>query len=296
MLMVAGDYLSGIQWIPSFLKHAPDIGFTIADVVAPAFVFIIGLNFGPSFQRRLESGISAAYRHFFLRYLSLIGIGAIISAGASMVGKPDGWGVLQALGVAGIITLAVVRFPTWARFVLGLLLLAGYQFFLDAAMLQNVLESSHGGLFGAISWSGLLILATVIADFWRKEMTPYLLSIAAVIALAVVSALLVPISKNRVSFSYVLLTLAISAVVFLLFELSAKAASNSRGLLCWWGENALALYLIHLLALSVFVTPGIDWWYLNISPWLAALQLAVIIGFMSTAAFWMHSLVGRKGR
>ena len=53
MLMVIGDYLSGIAFVPEFLKHAPDIGLTVADLVAPAFVFVIGLNIGPSFSRRI---------------------------------------------------------------------------------------------------------------------------------------------------------------------------------------------------------------------------------------------------
>ena len=79
ILMVMGDFLSGVNFVPAFLKHAPDIGLTIADTVAPAFIFVIGLNFGPSFARWLRLGQMVAYRQFFMRYLSLIGIGAIIS-------------------------------------------------------------------------------------------------------------------------------------------------------------------------------------------------------------------------
>jgi predicted acyltransferase len=65
--MVGGDYLGGVQVVPVFLRHAPDIGFTIADAVAPAFVFVIGLNYGPSFARRMRQGPVPAQRHFLTR-------------------------------------------------------------------------------------------------------------------------------------------------------------------------------------------------------------------------------------
>ena len=59
ILMVGGDYLSGVQLVPAALKHAPDIGFTIADTVASAFVFTVGLNYGPSFARRMKKSIES---------------------------------------------------------------------------------------------------------------------------------------------------------------------------------------------------------------------------------------------
>ena len=288
ILMVIGDYLSGINWVPEFLKHAPDIGFTVADAVAPAFVFVIGLNFGPSFARRFAQDSSAAYRYFLTRYLALLGVGAIISAGADVVGSEGGWGVLQALGIAGLLTLAVIRTPTWARFLIGLALLSGYQYFLDVAMLETVLNTTHGGLFGAISWAALLILATAVADIWRQGRVPFAICIAVLTAAAAVSLLVVPISKHRVSLSFVLVTLALSALVFLLVELAGRTVRDRQGLLSWWGQHALALYLIHLLVLSLFVTPPVDWWYLNVPLWLAVIELTAILGLMSAFAYWLH--------
>src|SRR5665647_1749090 len=160
ILMVGGDYLGGVQVVPTFLKHAPDIGFTVADAVAPAFIFVIGLNYGPSFSRRMRQSTVAAYRHFLVRYLALIGIGAIIAAGTTMAGVPTDWGVLQAIGVAGLISLLLIRLPAWARFVIGILTLCCYQYLLDASMLAAVQHSVQGGPFGALSWAALLVLST----------------------------------------------------------------------------------------------------------------------------------------
>lgn len=288
ILMVCGDYLSGMQFVPTFLKHAPDIGFTVADTVASAFVFVIGLNFGPSFARQLHNGRSAAYRYFLLRYLALIGIGAVIAAGATMTGQPTDWGVLQALGVAGLICLAFIPLPTWARFVIGALLLIAYQVALDAAMLSPVLGSVHGGLFGALSWAALLILSTAVADVWRRGLLAYSVCCAGLVVAAVVSTGIIPVSKHRVSLSFILITLALSALVFLLLDRVAGARFKRPGLLCWWGESALALYLIHLLVLAAFVVPPIAWWYVEAPLWLAALQLTAILALMSVSARWMH--------
>ncbi|TXN28951.1 heparan-alpha-glucosaminide N-acetyltransferase domain-containing protein [Lacisediminihabitans profunda] len=295
ILMVGGDYLSGVQIVPAFLKHAPDIGFTVADTVASAFVFVVGLNYGPSFTRRARDGTAAAYRHFIVRYLALIGIGALIAGGTTASGVPTDWGVLQALGVAGLICLAVVRLPTWARFVIGVLLLIAYQYVLGVSMLATVLHSVHGGLFGALSWAALLVLSTAVADVWRSGRAPYAVCCAALAVAATLSALIVPVSKNRVSLSFVLITLAISAIVFLAFEFGARFASAATGLFCWWGENSLALYFLHLVILSLVVVPPVAWWYTAAPGWLAALQLIVILTVLSAVAWWLHRRSLRLG-
>jgi predicted acyltransferase len=287
ILMVIGDYLGGIEFVPSQLKHAPDIGFTIADTVAPAFIFVIGLNFGPSFARRLSDGAGSAYRYFALRYLAIVGIGSVISAGATMVGQPTDWGVLQAIGIAGLSTLLVIRLPTWVRFAIGILVLVGYQYLLDTAMLGVVLPAVHGGLFGAVSWGGLLILSTAVADLWRRGITAYIACVVTLAALAVLSAVIVPISKHRVSLSFDLITLALSALVFLIIERISRVTAKRPGVFCWWGQSALALYLIHLLILGVVVTPPWPWWYTQAPVWLAVVQLTVILVAMTLIALWM---------
>ena len=285
--MVGGDYLSGIAFVPSFLKHASDIGITVADLVAPAFVFVIGLNFGPSFARRSAAGVGSAYRYFVTRYLMLVGIGAIISAGSNLAGQPSDWGVLQALGVAGLICVLFIRLPAWARLIVGAVMLVGYQYLLDTTLLDAVLPSVHGGLFGAVSWAGLLILSTAVADVWRKGLVPYLLCCLGLAAAGGISLVLVSVSKHRVSLSFVLITLAISALVFLVIDVLSRYVPARAGLFCWWGENALALYLAHLVILALFVAPPIAWWYVEAPWWLAALQLAVILSSMSGIAWWL---------
>ncbi len=150
ILMVLVDYFGGIASAPGWLRHAPDIGLTVADLVAPAFIFAIGLTYGMSFRRRAaREGLGRAYYHFIARFLAIAGIGAIFTTGAALVAPGEyrgAWSVLQAVGVAGLMTLAPLRTGTLARLLAGLALLVAYQLALDRFWLSQVLASSHGGL------------------------------------------------------------------------------------------------------------------------------------------------------
>jgi len=288
-LMVAGNYLAGVAAVPPFLKHAPDLGLTVADLVAPCFVFAIGLTAGPSFERRRRTdGLGHAVRHAAMRNLALIGIGALISAGGTAVGQPSSWGVLQALGEAGLIALLVIGLPTWARLVIGVAMLVAYQLALDRWTLDAVLGADHGGIVGGVAWGALLICSTGVADLWRRGRGALAATTAVLAAVATLSVFLVPVSKHRVSLSYVLVTLAIAAFAFLLTDLGARFVPRRPGYLAWWGENPLALYLLQLLLLGVVVLPPAPGWYADAPLWLAGIQLAAILALLSIAARWLH--------
>jgi len=49
--MVLADYLAGPEVVPAWLKHAPDVGLTVIDFIAPMFLVAIGLTLGPSFPQ-----------------------------------------------------------------------------------------------------------------------------------------------------------------------------------------------------------------------------------------------------
>jgi len=287
--MVAGDFAASVAAVPAWLQHAPGVGLTVADLVAPAFVLAIALTYRPSFdRRRADWGEAAAYRHFLLRYLALIGIGAILSAGGAVVDRATPWGVLQALGVAGIIALAVIRLGTWWRFAIGAALLGGYQLVLGAWALDAVAEATHGGFVGAIAWGAALVLATALADLWRRGLPAFALGIGAVGLAAAASALLVPIAKTRVSLSYVLVALTVAAAAFLLTDLGSRLVRDRPGLLAWWGENPLLLYLLHLVLLGALTLPAPAWLYADAPLWLAVVEALVLLALLTVVAWWLH--------
>jgi predicted acyltransferase len=294
LLMVLANYLAGVNIIPTWLKHAPDIGLTVIDLIAPFFIFAIGLTYGLSWNRRAANhGIWKAYQHFFTRFMAIAGIGAILSAGEIWL-KVDGttinWGVLQAIGVAGILTLTVIRLPTVWRAVIGCCLLASYQFLLNAFWLNVVLQSPHGGLLGSISWGGMMILATVLADFFhdplKRSNFPSLSLLTLGIGIAM--AFFIPVSKNRVSSSYVLISLGTSGLVFIALDWLVKVRKMHSALLAAWGKNSLWLYVLHLLLLGFFFLPGSPGWYNSAPLWLVVLQALCLVGALSIIGLWLE--------
>jgi len=153
--------------------------------------------------------------------------------------------------VAGLVTLCFIRTSTWLRLAIGLLIVAAYQFILNAFWLDIVLANPHGGLLGAISWSAMLLLATVLADlFFSPRHGPRRLIGAS--ALTVLAALLLtlwtPISKNRVSMPYVLLSLGLSGLIFSACHILVEQFKLRSHLLVLWGHNPLLIYSAHVPA------------------------------------------------
>jgi len=74
-LMILANYMTNVQIFLAWLKHADEIGYTVIDLIAPMFVFAMGLTYGLSFRRRIErDGAWNTYQHFLTRYLALLGI------------------------------------------------------------------------------------------------------------------------------------------------------------------------------------------------------------------------------
>jgi predicted acyltransferase len=291
VLMVLANFMGGVSRVPAWLKHAPDIGLTVIDLIAPFFIFAIGLTFGLSYRRRAarDGGWKTA-RHFTTRFAILIAVGLVFSFFENYFGVSSGWvlwEVLAAIGFAGLVTLPTLRLRTSVRLLIGLALLAGYQLLLDRFWLQTVLHSPHGGVLGAIDWSAMLILATVLADLFhqpgpRRWIFP--LAGAACLAAGAAVALVAPVSKNRVSASYVLISLGASALLFFLFYWINDRMNWRAPLLTAWGKNPLALYLLHQLLLGFYVLPGIAAWYADAPVWLTVLQGAALLAALSLIA------------
>jgi hypothetical protein len=201
--------------------------------------------------------------------------------------------VLAAIGFAGLLTLPTLRLGAVPRLALGLALLAGYQGMLDRSWLQSVLSSSHGGILGAFSWSAMLILATVLADLFHnaargRRIVPLAGAASLAVGLALAVVQIAPISKNRVSASYVLVSLGASALLFYAFYWLNDRGKVRLPLLTSWGKNPLALYLMHQLLLGIYVLPGIDAWYAAAPVWLTVLQGAALLAALSLIAVFFE--------
>ena len=297
LLMVLADYINNISTVPTWLKHAPDIGYTISDLVAPLFVFAIGLTFGPSFRRRFQNqGGWRTYNHFFSRNLALIGLGFLITLGGVLSGNyppTANWGLLQALGMAGLITLPFIIIPGKYRWIIGLLLLVFYQFMLDRYWLDEVIHAVHNGPQGALSWGAMLILSTSLADIYYdqgkgKRLYPWVSSLVLMVGILLIY--LIPISKHRASTSYILVSLGLSAILFFFFHILDERYQFRFPTLTDWGKNPLLLYSLHGIILALFVIPPYPIWYFEAPLWLVLVQATFLIAVLS----WIGQYFNRR--
>jgi predicted acyltransferase len=295
LTMVMANFMTGIQTIPAWLKHAPDIGLTVIDFIAPFFIFAIGLLYRSSFERRLErDGPMKTYSQFIGRYFAILGMGAIITSAGTALGVTLGaieWGVLQSIGVAGLITLPFIRLPSLWRWVAGFGLLAFYQWMLDRYLLALTLRSPHGGLFGSIAWGAMMILSTALADLFFDKDHGYKYFAWAALAIGILGialAVIFPVSKHRVSSSYVLITLGASALLFHLVHYAVEHWNFKSRVLEVWGRNPLVLYFLHYVLIGIVFLPGLPFLYTQAPPWMVLIEMAALIAGITVIAFWLE--------
>jgi predicted acyltransferase len=297
LLMILANYLNNVRIIPGWLKHAEGIGYTVIDLIAPMFIFAIGLTFGPSFRRRLgRDSAWLTYQHFIVRNLALLGLGYLITLVWELSGiEPPtvSWGLLQTLGAAGLIALPFIILPAGWRWGIGICLLAIYQVLLQNFWLEVVPAAPHNGPWGALSWGAMLILSTALAELYHNEhkrMWHLPLVSAGLVAAGLGFSFWVPMSKHLVSASYVLLSLGLSGLVFYLFYRLEEKWQVQLPILSDWGRNPLLLYLLHYVILAFFALPPIPAWYLEAPVWLVIIQLAIMIGLLS----WVGHVLNQK--
>ncbi len=287
LLMVLADYLSHIRRVPAWLKHAPGVGLTVVDLIAPMFIFVIGLVYRRSLQRRVAGdGSWRAALHFIRRFLALMGIGTLTPWGYT-------WGLFQTIGGAGLISLLVIWLPARVRLIIGGVLLGGYQFLLDKVWLRQVTQgSSWCEMEGTLGWAGMMILATVLADWFYDRPRGwkfYLPGSVLFLGMGVGLSYWIEVSQYFVSASYVLISLGASALLFAGFHLITERWQVRLPLHTAWGKNPLVLYLAHYwIWVLVFIKPLNPGWYMGAPLWLIVLQASGFIGVLSLLAWYLH--------
>jgi predicted acyltransferase len=295
-VMLPVNFAERIRAVPAWFKHAPDVGLTIADLVAPCFVFAIGLTAAPALRRRLQrEGRQKTFEHVLKRSMALVGIGALFSQGESNYGfahETGQWGTLQAIGTAVALSAPTLFLKKWPRLALALALLGLYQYLVETMWLQTVVASSHAGIQGSLSWAALMMLATVYADLYRdRRLRAYWLLVPAMVAAALALATVYPISKHRMSISFDLLVAAVAATLFGATDWLVRHRERPAAFLEVWGKNPLVLYCSHLFLLGAFLEPPFPRWHVEAPLWQALVQG---LAFMLVLDQWARYLARRN--
>ena len=287
ILMALTHFLSQVDWVPSWLKNTSGYGFTPPDMIASMFIFTIGLTYGLSFRRRIQrDGSWPTQVHFLRRSLALIGLGFLITP------EPHNWGLFQTLGVAVFVTLLVIRLPGWVRLLAGVVLQIGYQLLLDFSRDSIGYQTVGSGILWSLSWSAMLILATVLADLFHEPRYGRKACLGgACFALAVgfLVSFWIPVSEVWGTSSYVLIGLGGSGILFVCFDWLSTRLRLCLPWLSAWGQNPLVLYVLHYyLWIFVFLMPRVPAWHHKAPVWLICLQAVAFIGVLSGVAWLLR--------
>ena len=241
VLLVLFSLIGMFTEIPDWLKHAKGNGFTIADLIAPLFLFSVGLSFQASLANRLSRGTKMeAIKHYVYRSLTFIGFGL-----AGELAKYNDWqlhwGVLEMIGLSSLVALPFLFLDFKKRLLVGSLFVFLWQLSLSSGYDFTALSYDLGGPLGSIAWSSVILVASGLSEN-QENSSSILFDVALVcFSASILGNCFWPINKHLVNLSYLVLSISLSAAIFLFFQLKKGFGFP---LLRHFGKNALLFYVL----------------------------------------------------
>jgi predicted acyltransferase len=266
-------------------------GCTFTDLIAPFFVFIVGVAI-PLSRRRHGADW---WKHVGTRTLMLIGVGVLYIA-LALKGLSWWWGILQAIGIAYFIGATFLLLPTPARWAALALLTAAHAalswyvpwwthlpadmshgFYTLANPMGDKLAplNVHTTPWGSLGYGIITIIGTFVGealltrDHRQVLRRSLLLGLICAGAGYAIHRLAIPMNKDNVSISYSLFTAGAGALCFLVFYwvMDIKRAAAWAWPLNVFGANPLLAYFLQPIIRILFVQLGIYAWFGGHSGW-----------------------------
>ncbi len=253
-LMIVVNSLSDYD-VPSWLKHAPWNGYRFPDLVAPMFLFAMGVAYRISWERRVSKfGLKRTVLHFVRRYILLFLFGFI---GTLIAERSFDWGILQMLGATGLFALPLMFVPPLYSLIVSLLFLALYQIALDhLGLWRFVAGFDMGGPFATLSWCFVLSFSASLvgAEVEKRTADPWSLFLIGLSTASAgfLSSFLVSLNKHLVSCSYILFSTGLATILFSLTHFLVEVRGFRIGALDALGKNSLSIFILSSV-ISTFV-------------------------------------------
>ena len=274
-----------IKTIESVFGGASDIP-TLVTMAGAVICLIIGLAILVCAPIKRAAKVGKTLRNVLTGVLAILGILNVLMSSYNIVnlfilgGKNfSRWGVLQAIGGAGLLALPFARLDKKLRTAAAAVMLGLFTVIHSIGDNMRLIdEDVQGGIIGILSWCAMLLAFTVIAELWYtdrsdriegKKANRFALSLAVTGALAVicflavfgvfgeVPARILILNKGSVSTGYTLVNLFISSAIFLFFSLTDGFSPKFRPL-CWWGASPIIMFLLQYILSDIVcsVVPG----------------------------------------
>ncbi len=322
--MIVVNAAAGLQRfpVPAALLHSHWIGLTLADLVFPAFIFIVGVSLAVSMPAATLDRATAS--RIAMRALRLILLGLLLTNIhwlADYDANTFRWGgVLQRIGLVYLLVAPLhLTLSTRGLAVVAAALLLGYSAlcFLPVpdgtpvdlqvaganfvAWVDRAVFGTHLHVRGPLGYDpeGLLSTLPAIAQgclgviagraLMKSESTrPLMIGAVLCVIAGGLAALVIPVSKDLWSASFVLLTSGLTLAV--LGVLHARVDVRGRmlplaGVATAFGINAIAAYVLH------YVTAGVlDWKAMDALHALAARIVGTQAGFVLPIAVFLAAI------
>ncbi len=285
--MILVNILSFYPETPEMLGHSPWIGLTLADLVFPFFLFIVGVSMTYSFASRSKISPRKLWGHFIFRVVALYLIGVGLGVGLFVYGIPDFStiripGVLQLIALSSLFAAPLARSRTRWILLSAVILMTIQSFILlgvsapgvPAGTLDidnniagwidsGVFGSSHllddgfdpEGLIAVINGTALVLLGLVFGrtirlskDNWKSVQLLIGGGIAAVILGLLISPAL-PIIKQLWTASFILVNAGLATIILasLYAYMDLLGKGKILNLAIPFGRNALIIYILSLV-------------------------------------------------
>ena len=235
---------------------------TFANVIAPYFVFAVGMGLRLSLVRRIkENGPRKAYWQAAQRYLILILIGIVVYGPDPVM---DMWDALVDIGFAGLLTLPFIVRSQKVRIIgaLGFLILYQLIFVFTGYGAWTMPNSIDGGPLGPLSWASILVFGTVQMDYLNEENTQGFISKSLWLGVALTLAGLAlsflkpmelwEMSQRSMTIAYPLFSAGLSVLTFLAFYIIADMRKIKVPHMAILGMNPLVIYIIQQVLISFY--------------------------------------------
>lgn len=280
--MIFVNAMAFSEFTPEIFEHAAWNGLTVADLVFPSFLFIVGVSMAYSFAARSGASKRQLWGHFIFRVvgLFLIGVGLNwFTSSFTMVRIP---GVLQLIALASLCAAPMARSkPRWILLAAAILLLVhgfillgvgapgipagtlekGYNVddWLDLQILTpNHTIDANGdpeGILSIITATALVLLGLCVGrilqlrDHNWKTMGILLAGGTLAILIGLLISQFLPINKQLWTSSFILVCAGIGTL-FLTLMFSYLDIKRWPNFLFWaipMGLNALVIYILSIV-------------------------------------------------